>query len=92
MSLNKLITLTLLLDLIFNYIEKHYSCQHCRCRCYLYRLLQINTITRKQKNPQRTKSHNPTRTTYKKNNNDERKRIDNDYYVISSTRRVRFQD
>ena len=38
MSSNKLVTLVLLLDLIPNHTEKHCSCQHCRCRCHLYRL------------------------------------------------------
>ena len=44
MSLNKFITLTLLLDLVFNHTKKHYSCQRCKCRCHLYKLLQINII------------------------------------------------
>ena len=92
MSPNKLVTLALLLGLVPNHTEKHCPCQHCRCRCHLYRLSQIDTITRKQKNPQRTEPHSPTRTTHRRNNSDERKRIDNDYYATSPTRRARPQD
>ena len=38
MSLNKLVTLVLLLNLMSNHIENHCPYQHCRCRCYLYKL------------------------------------------------------
>ena len=38
MSLNKLATLALLLGLVSNHTKKHCPCQHCRCRCHLYKL------------------------------------------------------
>ena len=44
MSLNKLVTLALLLDLVPNHTEKHCPCQRCRCRCHLYKLSHINLI------------------------------------------------
>ena len=45
MSLNKLVTLALLLGLVPNHIEKHCSCQHCRCRCHLYKLSHKTMMT-----------------------------------------------
>ena len=63
MSFNSL-KLELLLELVLNHYLKDCSCQHCRCNCHHYKLLQINSIKRKRKTHQKTILHSSTRRTH----------------------------
>ena len=61
MSFNSL-KLELLLRLYFNHFSRDCSCQHCRCNCYNYKLLQIDNI-KKKKIHLETRLYNSTRRT-----------------------------
>ena len=62
MSFNNL-KLELLLELVLNHYPENYSCQHYRCNCHHYKLLQINNIKRKKKIHYGTRFHNSIRRT-----------------------------
>ena len=62
MSFNNL-KLRLLLGLYSNHFSRDCSCQYCRCNCYNYRLLQINSTKRKRKTHQETRPHSPIQRT-----------------------------